>query len=72
MSKFLHGPPKFSRGPSVVREPPVGDRCPRRYESNHKSVPTDNVTGNTSGKNFFVSKYFSINYSIIVLQIDGM
>jgi hypothetical protein len=26
MSKFLHGPPKFSRGPSVVRGPPVGDR----------------------------------------------
>jgi hypothetical protein len=25
MSKFLHGPPKFSRGPSV------GDRCPSRY-----------------------------------------
>ena len=27
MSKFLHEPPKFSRGPSVVRGPPVGDRC---------------------------------------------
>jgi hypothetical protein len=26
MSKLLHGPPKFSRGPSVVRGPPVGDR----------------------------------------------
>jgi hypothetical protein len=28
MSKFLHGPPKFSRGPSVVRGPSVGDRWP--------------------------------------------
>ena len=26
MSEFLHGPPEFSRGPSVVRGPPVGDR----------------------------------------------
>jgi hypothetical protein len=31
MSKFLHGPPKFSRGTSVVRGPPVGDRSPRGY-----------------------------------------
>jgi hypothetical protein len=29
MSKFLHGLPKFSRGPSVVRGPPVGDRWTR-------------------------------------------
>ena len=26
MSKFLQGTTKFSRGPSVVRGPPVGDR----------------------------------------------
>jgi hypothetical protein len=38
MSKFLHGPPKFSRGPSVVRGPPVGDRWLR-----HTSVSRINI-----------------------------
>jgi hypothetical protein len=32
MSKFLHGPPKFSSGPLVVRGPPVGDRCSRLHK----------------------------------------
>jgi hypothetical protein len=39
MSKFLHGPPKFSRGPSVVRGPSVGDRCPKRQLVNNAFSP---------------------------------
>jgi hypothetical protein len=44
MSKFLHGPPS-SRGPSVVRGQPVGDRYPRgllgyRGGRGERRVPT--------------------------------
>jgi hypothetical protein len=40
MSKFLHGPPKCSRGPSVVRGPSIGDRCFRllSIDFNHLSM----------------------------------
>jgi hypothetical protein len=61
MSKFLHGRPTFSRGPSVVRGPSVGDRC---------SSQTLNSLGH-SGRNSDKSGY-SVKYEkrLRYIQLD--
>jgi hypothetical protein len=56
MSKFLHGPPKFSRGPSVVRGPPVGDRWSSRLFQKDQSERTGSSESLVGGQFVYDSK----------------